>query len=126
MIFVTAMISALVTGASFMNDEHFEDFVLLWLVLLVPASILVYWYEVVRTARFGQTLGKRLWDICVVAWDGEAATVGDQGPLHQSPARPGGRHRNPADTQAARSSSSLRKLRRSRRQPVGPLSNTIR
>ncbi len=81
MIFVTFVISALVTGSGMLNDEHLGEFYLLWLVLLVPASIPVYFYEVVCTARFGQTLGKRLWDICVIPWNGEGAAAGDQNQL---------------------------------------------
>lgn len=81
MIFVTFMIAALATGQVLLSDDNLEAFYMLWLVLLVPASIPVYLYEVGATARSGQTFGKRLGDICVVPWDSEAATVSDQGPL---------------------------------------------
>ncbi len=78
MIFVTFIIAALATGQDLLSDENLEAFYMLWLLLLIPASIPVYLYEVGATARFGQTLGKRLWDICVVPWDGEAAALSDQ------------------------------------------------
>ena len=48
---------------------------------MVSASIPAYLFEVGSTARFGLTLGKRLADIRVVPWDGEAAAVGDQARL---------------------------------------------
>ena len=78
MIFVTFIVSALATGQDMLSDENLEAFYVLWLVLLVPASIPVYLYEVGATARSGQTFGKRLGEICVVPWDGEAATVSDR------------------------------------------------
>ena len=80
-IIATFMIAAFVAQPDFFDDENWENFYVLWVLLMVPASIPVYWYEVVFTARSGQTFGKRLADIRVVPWDGEAAVIGDQDPL---------------------------------------------
>ena len=76
------MIAALVVRPNFLiEDERQGDFNMLWVLLMVPASIPAYLFEVGFTARFGQTFGKRLADIHVVRWDGEAAAVGDQARL---------------------------------------------
>ena len=82
MVFVTFMIAGFLVWQD-MSDERLEAFYMLWLLLLVPASIPVYRFEVVSTARSGQTWGKGLAEIRVVRWDGEAAAVGDQDPLER-------------------------------------------
>ena len=81
MIFVAALIAGIVAHPGFFSEENSEQFMVLWVLLMVPASIPAYLFEVGSTARFGQTLGKRLADIRVVRWDGEAAAVGDQARL---------------------------------------------
>ena len=84
MIFVTLVIAALVAQPNFLiEDARFEGFLMLWLLLLVPASIPAYRFEVASTARSGQTWGKGLAEICVVRWDGETAAVSDQAPLER-------------------------------------------
>ena len=82
MTFAAFMIAALVVRPNFLiEDERQGDFNVLWVLLMVPAAIPAYLFEVGFTARFGQTFGKRLADIRVVRWDGEAAAVGDQARL---------------------------------------------
>ncbi len=82
MIFVTFMISAFIAGGV-LNDEHLVEFGLLWLVLLVLASIPVYRFEVGATARSGQTWAKGLAEVQVVRWDGEAPVIGEEGSVER-------------------------------------------
>ena len=81
MISATLMIAVFVAQPDFFGDENWENFYILWVLLMVPASIPAYRFEVVSTARSGQTWGKGLAEIRVVPWDGDAGAVGDQGPL---------------------------------------------
>lgn len=81
MIFVTFMITWLVVEDAFYDDDI--TFLILWLVLLVPASIPAYRFEVASTARSGQTWAKGLAEIQVVRWDGEAPAIGDEGTVER-------------------------------------------
>ena len=83
MIIVTFIVAALVAQPGLFDDENLGAFYTLWVLLLVPASIPAYRFEVVSTARSGQTWGKRLAEIRVVRWDGEAAAIGYQGSLER-------------------------------------------
>jgi len=85
MFIVTVIISLLVTSA-FLRREALEDlyiFFVLWLILMVPASIPAYLYEVGTTARSGQTWGKGLAEIRVVRWNGEAPVIGEEGSVER-------------------------------------------
>ena len=81
MILVATAVAFLVAQPGMVSDENWGVYYVAFALLLVPASIPAYLFEVGSTVRSGQTWGKRLADIRVVRWDGEAAAAGDQGSL---------------------------------------------
>ena len=83
MIAITLTVSLLVAQPDLFGDENWGLFYGVWVLLLIPASIPAYRFEAVSTARSGQTWAKRLAEIQVVRWDGEAPAVGDQGSLER-------------------------------------------
>ena len=60
---------------------EFDDlgaFVFAWMGLMMPASVPAVCYEVVPTARRGQTYGKRCMEIRVVPWNGGGDSFGSR------------------------------------------------
>ena len=72
MIVMAGLIAVIVTRPGSFDEDQF---MILWVLLMVPASIPAYLFEVGATARWSQTFGKRLADIRVVPWDDETAAV---------------------------------------------------
>lgn len=64
-----------IAGAIDYGDDGYGLFLLLAAMAALLASVLVYRYEVVTTARSGQTLGKRLMDICVIRLDPDGVVI---------------------------------------------------
>ena len=61
--------SLLITQPDFFSEEGWDAHYRLLVILLIPASIPVVRYEMVSTARRGQTFAKKLLGIRVVRWD---------------------------------------------------------
>ena len=76
-LFVAALavgyISAIATQPgtrSGLGDWGLREFLVLWVLLLVPASIPTACYEIVSTARRGGSFGKRAMEVRVTEWNG--------------------------------------------------------
>ena len=74
MVVVVVLAAAFITRLDIFSDERWRDFLLVFVLLMLLASIPVVRYEVASTARRGQTFGKRCMGIRVVQWNDEGAS----------------------------------------------------
>ena len=70
--------SLLITQPDFFSEEGWDAHYRLLVILLIPASIPVVRYEMVSTARRGQTFAKKLLGIRVVRWDDQDTLTSEQ------------------------------------------------